>query len=121
MSDWVTILTAIGGFEAVKWVVTYIATHGSFKKKEAAEAQKEEAAADALTQDNMRSQIDWYEKRIIERDSRVDLIWKQLREEQFKYIEEISRRHELELQLKELEVKRCEVRKCVGRKPPGDF
>ncbi|MEG1573744.1 MAG: hypothetical protein RRY55_06555 [Bacteroidales bacterium] len=121
MADWFTIISAIGGFEAVKWGITYFATRGSFKKREAAEAQKEEAAADAADQDNRQRQVDWLEKRISERDAKIDSLYIELRAEQGKLLTEIYKRHEQELQLKELEVKRCEIRKCSNRKPPGDF
>ncbi|RGV57734.1 hypothetical protein DW228_15995 [Bacteroides fragilis] len=41
--------------------------------------------------------------------------------EQSAHLEEIHKRHEVELKLKEAEMKRCDVRGCPNRIPPSDY
>ena len=114
LNEIATIVTAIGGFELIKWVVTWIATRKSTQKKVYEEAE-------ALQIGNEQRSVDWLEKRICERDSKIDSLYIELRAEQQKRLEEIYSRHELELNLKESEVKRCDIRKCTNRKPPSDY
>ncbi len=114
ISEIAVLVTAIGGFELIKWVVTWIATRKSTRKKV-------EEEAEALQIGNEQKRVDWLEKRICERDSKIDSLYIELRAEQQNRLEEIFKRHELELQLKESEVKRCDIRKCSNRKPPSDY
>lgn len=114
LSDIITILGTLGGFELIKWVVTWLTTHKSVEKKASEEAE----AIEIL---NEQKRTDWLERRICERDSKIDSLYIELRAEQQNRLEEIYKRHELELKLKESEVKRCDVRKCTSRKPPSDY
>ena len=113
-SDIATIVTAIGGFELIKWVSTWIVTHKSTGKK-----VKEEA--EALQIGNEQRRVDWLEKRICERDAKIDSLYIEVRAEQQHRLDEIFKRHEVELKFRESEVKRCDVRKCSNRKPPSDY
>lgn len=113
-SEIATVVTAIGGFELIKWVVMWIATRKSTQKKESEEAE-------ALQIINEQSRVDWLEKRICERDAKIDSLYIELRTEQQNRLEEIFKRHEVELKFKESEVKKCDVRKCPNRKPPSDY
>lgn len=109
-----TLLTALGGFELIKWLVSWIATRKSTQKKVREEAE-------ALEINNEINKIGWLENRILERDKKIDALYGELRAEQQSKLDEIHRRYSLELILKESEVKRCDVRKCSSRKPPGDY
>ena len=56
-----------------------------------------------------------------ERDMKIDSLYVELRQEQSAHLEEIHKRHEVELKLKEAEMKRCDVRGCSNRVPPSDY
>lgn len=79
------------------------------------------ATVEAAESENSRKQIDWLEKRVADRDRKIDGLYGELRELQSKYLDEIHARHEVELQLKEAEVKKCHKRGCSDRIPPGDY
>ena len=113
-SEIATVVAAIGGFELIKWVVMWIATRKSTQKKASEEAE-------AIEIGNEQRRVDWLEKRICERDSKIDSLYIELRAEQQNQLEEIFKRHEVELKFKESEVKKCDVRKCPNRKPPSDY
>ena len=51
---------------------------------------------------------------------KIDSLYVELRQEQSAHLEEIHKRHEVELKLKEAEMKRCDVRGCSSRVPPSD-
>ena len=57
MEQLLTILGALGGFEAVKWAVTAWANRRT-------NARKEDASADAMEIDNEKKQVDWLEERL---------------------------------------------------------
>ncbi len=83
--------------------------------------RQDEADAEAAENENGRKQIDWLEKRLSERDAKIDGLYNELRQEQNARIEEIHRRHEIELMLAEAEAKKCHKRGCVDRIPPSDY
>ena len=68
-----------------------------------------------------RKQVSWLEARLAERDKKIDAIYVELRAEQAARLEEVHRRHEVELQLAEAEVKKCHKRGCGDRIPPSDY
>lgn len=121
INEWVMIITAVGGFEAVKWGITHFTTRHSFKKRERAVADREEATTDTLELTNEQKRVDWLEKRVTERDTKIDALYIELRSEQKAHLESIHKAHELELIIKELEAKRCDVRKCTERRPPSEY
>lgn len=114
LNDWLAIIGALGGLEAVKWIVNFYVNRKT-------NARKEDAAADAVENENERKQVDWLEKRLAERDAKIDAIYGELRQEQAAHLEDIHAKHELELKLKEAEMKRCDVRGCQNRQPPSDY
>ena len=99
-------ITAMGGLEAVKWMVRFITCRKT-------DARKEE--------ENRRKKVDWLEERLTQRDEKIDELYAELHKEQAEKLSWINRCHEVELAEKELEVKKCEVRGCVGRIPPSDY
>lgn len=75
----------------------------------------------ASENENERKQVSWLEARLAERDKKIDAIYAELRAEQAARLEEVHRRHEVELQLAEAEVKKCHKRGCGDRIPPSDY
>lgn len=74
--------------------------------------RKEDASADAMENENERKQIAWLEERIAQRDTKIDGLYAELRQSQSVHLDEVHKRHETELKLKEAEMKRCDVRGC---------
>ena len=114
LNDWLAIIGAIGGSSTITWLITFWVNRKT-------NARKEDAAADSMENENERKQVDWLEKRLAERDAKIDAIYVELRQEQASHLEEIHKRHEVELQLKESDIKRCEVRKCIDREPQTGY
>lgn len=114
LNDWLTILGTLGGLEAIKWMVNFYVNRKT-------NARKEDATADSMEDENERKQVDWLEKRLAERDAKIDTIYVELRQEQAAHLDEIHKRHETELKLKESDMKRCEVRKCLEREPQTGY
>ena len=54
-------ITAMGGLEAVKWMVRYISCWKT-------DARKEEADVSSLEEENRRKKVDWLEDRLAQRD-----------------------------------------------------
>lgn len=114
LNDWLAIMGTLGGLEAVKWIVNFYVNRRT-------NARKEDASADAMENENERKQIAWLEERIAQRDAKIDTIYIELRQEQAVHLEDIHKKHELELKLKEAEIKKCDVRGCPRRQPPSDY
>ena len=114
LNDWLAILGALGGLEAIKWIVNFYVNRKT-------NARKEDATADSMEDENERKQVDWLEKRLAERDAKIDAIYVELRQEQAEKLQLIHDKHELELKLKEAEIKKCDVRGCSNRQPPSDY
>lgn len=114
LNEWLAIIGTLGGFEAIKWVVNFYVNRKT-------NARKEDASADAMENENERKQVAWLEDRISQRDAKIDALYIELRQEQAAHLDEIHKRHETELKLKEAEMKRCDVRGCDKRQPPSDY
>ena len=109
-----SVIGALGGFEAIKWAVsTWI--------NRKTNARKEDAAADSMEIDNEKKQIAWLENRMAQRDAKIDALYIELRQVQNEKLELISKLHEKELELETIKVKRCDVRGCTNRQPPSDY
>lgn len=65
LNDWLAILGAIGGLEAIKWIVNFYVNRKT-------NARKEDATADSMEDENERKQVDWLEDRIAQRDTNID-------------------------------------------------
>lgn len=113
VSDIATILGTMGGFESVKWLIR------SWMNRKT-EARKEDAAADAMEINNEKTQVNWLEDRITQRDLKIDALYAELRQEQSAKLHEIHKRHGLELTLKDAEHNRCDRsdNECGKRTPP---
>lgn len=114
LNEWLALIGALGGLEAIKWVVNFYVNRKT-------NARKEDASADAMENENERKQVAWLEERIAQRDAKIDTIYVELRQEQSAHLDDIHKKHELELKLKEAEIKKCDVRGCTNRQPPSDY
>lgn len=107
----ITVLTALGGFEAVKWAANFFMNRSSIKKKSDAEAE-----AAQLT--NEKNQVGWLEDRIAQRDAKIDSLYIELRKVEDDRLRIVYEKHALELELKEANYNKCLVYDCQERKPP---
>lgn len=107
-------ITALGGLEAIKWLVRFVA----FRKMD---VRKEEASVNCMEEENRRKKVDWLEERLEQRDGKIDGLYAELRKEQEEKIGWMIRCHEVELAQKESEIKKCDIRGCVKRVPPSDY
>lgn len=109
LKDWswavVGLVSALGGLGLVRLLM-----FGS------AEKRKLDVDNEGLQGENSRRQIDWLEKRIAERDRRIDLIFSELRNEQRETVELLKRLYRLDSKLKAERLMRCEVMDCRLRK-----
>ena len=111
------ILTIIGGIGGTQGVIELV------KWWRGRKVHDRQGVADvvAVENENERKQISWLEERLAERDRKIDAIYAELRAEQTARLEEVHRRHEVELKLAEAEVKKCYKRGCTDRMPPSDY
>lgn len=114
ISDIFTLVGAVGGIQG-------IVEFGKWWYARKTEVRKEDADITAIENQNRRSQIDWLEKRLAERDAKIDTLYAELRKEQTLRIGEIHQRHEAELHLAEAEAHKCLVRGCPQRQPPSEY
>lgn len=121
INEWLMIIGAVGGLEAVKWGVTF------FVNRET-DARKEDASADGLeiqnllnVISNLSGQLDKADARTTSRDGKVDYLYSENNKLRAENLELIKRIQEQELQLKETDLKRCDVRGCQNRMPPSEY
>lgn len=115
--DWITIgtiigstVTALGGFEFIKWWFN-----------RAAYARKQDISVKVEEQNLYAKEIDRYVARLADRDAKVDSIYRELREVQGRELALIEEVNKLKLEKQLLLYQKCEVRGCANRKPPGDY
>ena len=80
-------ITAMGGLEAVKWLVRYLTCRKT-------DARKEEASVNSMEEENRRKKVDWLEERLTQRDEKIDGLYIELRKEQEEKIDWIHKCHE---------------------------
>ena len=111
------LLTLIGGIGGIQGVIELIKWWRGRKVQD----RQDIAGVVAAENENERKQVSWLEERLAERDKKIDALYIELRTAQAAQLEEVHRRHEVELQLKEAEVKKCHKRGCNDRIPPSDY
>ena len=117
----ILLIGALGGLEAIKWLINVWVNRTT-------NARKEDASADAAEIENLLSvieklntQIERYDERLKQRDDKVDSIYCGLRTAQNEVQAWTQKYHALELEWKEADVKRCNVRGCGNRRPPSEY
>lgn len=113
LADILTIVGAMGGIEGIKWGIRAWVNRKT-------DARKEDATADEMEINNTKNQVTWLENRITQRDLKIDALYAELRQEQSNKLEEMHKRHEAELALKDAEHNRCDRpdSECGKRIPP---
>lgn len=111
------LLTLIGSIGGIQGVIELIKWWRSRKVQD----RQDVAGVVATENENERNQVSWLENRLAERDKKIDALYAELRAEQTARLEEVHRRHEVELKLTEAEVKKCQKRGCADRIPPSDY
>lgn len=111
--DW-TIIATILGSQGVLEFIKWWKNRGAFMRKEMVKAKNAE-------QELYTRQIEWYEKRLSERDLKVDKLYQELRDCQARELALIEKCNNLELEKRILEIQKCEERGCAKRKPPSDY
>lgn len=118
LNDWLTILGALGGLEAIKWIANFYVNRKTNARKEYASANAVEIQNLLTIIDSLNKQIERLEKDMVGRNSKVDFLYAELRKEEEKVLEKLSELHVVELQLKEAELSRCDLWECLKRIPP---
>lgn len=113
-TDLLAIIGAIGGIQGIVELLKW------WRGRKVHDRQ-DVAAVVATENENDRKQIDWLEARLAERDAKIDHIYSELRAEQAARLEEVHKRHEVELKLAEAEIRKCLKHGCGGRIPPSDY
>ncbi|MDE6860944.1 MAG: hypothetical protein K2J65_11095 [Duncaniella sp.] len=111
------VLTIIGGIGGIQGIIELVKWWRGRKVQD----RHDVAEVVAAENENERKQVGWLEARLAERDKKIDTLYVELRTEQAARMEEVHRRHEVELKLTEAEVKKCHKRGCADRIPPSDY
>ena len=100
MDEWLKIIGALGGLEAIRFTVTFLANRKTNARKE--------------------KQIERYDERLKQRDEKVDTIYREWRTAQAEAQNWMRKYYELELALKDAEHNRCDRpdSECSRRTPP---
>ena len=114
MNTALTILGALGGFEGLKWIISYFVNRKT-------NARKEEASVDSIEIDNEKKRVDWLENRITERDVKVDALYSELRTVEREKLELLQKYNQQLVELEVLRITKCSVRGCADRLPPSEY
>lgn len=114
INDLIMLIGAMGGLEGAKWIVRSIRHWQSDRRKE-------DAAADSLVDENHRRRIDWMEKRVEEKDKKIDALYDELRQEQSRSLKLLSDCHKCELEAMRGKMMRCEMPGCADRRPASGY
>lgn len=113
-TDIITLAGALGGIEG-------LIQFGKWWLNRKLIARQEAATVEATEEQNDRTQTDWLERRVTERDSKIDTLYRELREAQQAHLEEVHAHHETQLKLTEADCKKCLKRGCPDRLPPSEY
>ena len=103
MNTVLTILGALGGFEGLKWIISYFVNRKT-------NARKEEASVDSIEINNEKKRVDWLENRITERDVKVDALYSELRTVEREKLELLQKYNQQLVELEVLRITKCSVR-----------
>lgn len=120
MDEWLKIIGALGGLEAIRFIANFIVNHKTNARKEKASADSMELQNLLSIIDNLNKQIERYDSRLKQRDEKVDAIYRELRAAQAEAQKWMRKYYELELVLKDAEHNRCDRpdNECNRRTPP---
>ena len=109
MDEWLKIIGALGGLEAIRFTVTFLANRKTNARKEKATADSMELQNLLSIIDNLNKQIERYDERLKQRDEKVDTIYREWRTAQAEAQNWMRKYYELELAFKDAEHNRCSV------------
>lgn len=121
LNDWLAIIGAFGGLEAVRWGVTFWVNRKTNARKEDASADSEEMKNLLIVINTLKEEIARISAEKLKRDEKVDYLYGELRKSEEQALDLMRGKHELELRLKEAEIKKCDVHGCPNRQPPSDY
>ena len=117
----VTLIATLGGFEGVRWAITFWANRKTNARKEDASADAAEIQHLLNVISSLSGQLEKSDARMTSRDGKVDFLYSENNKLKAEKLELIKKNYELELRLKEAEIKKCDVRGCSNRQPPSDY
>ena len=118
MEDLIALISVLGGFEAIKWVVRFFTNRSNQKSIDDTEAisKRYEALENHIS--FLQGEIQEKEKQFVEKEQRFVEQTERLRGVQDQLYKVQKKNAELELQLA---LKRCEVKKCANREPQNGY
>mgnify|MGYP000010850702 FL=1 len=111
LTDILTIIGTLGGFEAIKWGISFYTNRKTNARIEDAHADVEEFKALREYNEFLQKQLSEKEERFVEQTGRL----RQVQDELFALKESYS-----DVKL-ELAMKRCERKKCGDREPQNGY
>ena len=111
LNDWLTIIGALGGLEAIKWGISFYMNRKTNARIEDANADSTEFKALREYNEFLQKQLSDKEGRFVEQTNRLRIVQNEL----FTAKEDISN-----LKL-ELALKRCEKKRCGDREPQNGY
>lgn len=121
LNEWLTIIGALGGLEAIKWIANFWVNRKTNARKEGASADGMEIQNLLNVINSLTLQLENSDKRTRERDAKVDYVYNELRKEQAEKLEILRQKHEVDIKFREAEIRRCDVPRCANRVPPSDY
>jgi len=117
VSTLISILATIGGIEGIKFLFNLKAN----KRKAEASAKTDEINARTQEFDLYKRQIEYLQDRLEARDTKVDILYKELREKEDQVLRLTAENNALELKAQEADMWRCNILDCDHRIPPKNF
>lgn len=120
MDEWLKIIGALGGLEAIRFTVTVSSESQNERQKRKGYGGSMELQNLLSIIDNLNKQIERYDERLKQRDEKVDTIYREWRTAQAEAQNWMRKYYELELALKDAEHNRCDRpdSECSRRTPP---
>ena len=121
LNEWLTILGALGGLEAIKWIANYSMNRKSIKKQASAEATHADLTNLNDYADSWKKLYTEAKSEIKELNTKNDTLYVDLKQLRDCKTEHVRNEHRLELENEALKIKKCDVRGCASRLPPSEF
>lgn len=118
MENIITILSVLGGFEGIKWLVRFFTNRSNQKSIDDTEAISKRYDALENHISYLQKELQEKEQRFVSKEQRFVEQTERLRRTQDQLFEQQKRITELEIQLA---LKRCEVKKCANREPQNGY
>lgn len=118
MGDLITLISVLGGFEAIKWTVRFFTNRSNQKSIDDTEAisKRYEALENHIS--FLQGELHEKEKRFVDKEQRFVEQTDRLRAIQDQLFQLQKKNADLEIQLA---LKRCEVKKCANRQPQNGY